>query len=77
MHEEKVVSLPGSGIGDSMEVDGGGINLPQLQERFSLEYTNLYMKIADTARQQSNYAVCHKYLQLTERAINEVRRWVH
>ena len=67
---------------DSMEVDGegegegegevGGVNLPQLQEQFSLEYTNLYMKIADTARQQSNYAVCHKYLHLAERAINEV-----
>ena len=69
---------------DSMEVEGegererergvvmGGGHLPQLQEQFSLEYTHLYMKIADTARLQSNYAMCHKYLHLTEQAINDV-----
>ena len=56
-----------------MEVDGGGVNLPLLQKRFSLEYTKLYMKMAAVARQQSNYAVCHKYLSLTEKAINDVR----
>ena len=56
-----------------MEVEGGGVSLPQLQERFSLEYTKLYMKIAAVARQQSNYAVCRKYLGLTETAINEVQ----
>lgn len=61
-----------SGLGDSMEVDGGAVDLGRLQERFSLEYTNLYIKIADVARQQSNYAVCCKYLGLTEKAINEV-----
>ena len=61
-----------SGLGDSMEVDGGAVSLPLLQERFSLEHTNLYMKIATIARQQSNYAVCRKYLGLTERAIKEV-----
>ena len=61
-----------SGVGDSMEVDGGGVSVPLLQERFSMEYTKLYMKIATIARQQSNYAVCRKYLGLTEKAINEV-----
>lgn len=55
-----------------MEVDGGGVSLPLLQERFSLEYTKLYMKIATVARQQCNYAVCRKYLSLTEKAINDV-----
>ena len=68
----RVFLLLHRGVGDSMDVDGGGVSLPQLQKRCSLEYTNLYMKIADTARQQSNYAVCRKYLQLTEQAINEV-----
>ena len=63
-----------SGLGDSMEVEGGGVSLPQLEERFSLEYTKLYMKIAAVARQQSNYAVCRKYLGLTETAINEVHK---
>lgn len=55
-----------------MEVDGGAVDLGRLQERFSLEYTNLYVKVADVARQQSNYSVCCKYLGLTEKAINEV-----
>ena len=55
-----------------MEVDGGGVSLPQLRDRFSQEYIKLYMKIASTATQQSNYAVCHKYLSLTEKAIKDV-----
>ena len=55
-----------------MEVDGGGVSLPQLRQRFSLEHTKLYLKMADVARQQSNYSVCHKYLRLTEKAINDV-----
>ena len=58
-------------------VDGGGVetgvHLPALKERFSREFTNLYLRIADSARQQSNYAVARKYLHLTERAISEVR----
>lgn len=66
------ISAVCSGLGDSMEVDGGAVDLGRLQERFSLEYTNLYVKVADVARQQSNYAVCCKYLGLTEKAINEV-----
>jgi DNA-dependent protein kinase catalytic subunit len=59
------------GLGDSMEVDGGSVNLTLLQERFSLEYTKLYMKIAAVARQHSNYAVCRKYLGLTETAVKK------
>ncbi len=50
-----------------------GVSLPALKERFSREFTNLYLRIADSARQQSNYAVARKYLHLTERAISEVR----
>ena len=74
-------STSGTATGTSQSlangVDGGrvetGIHLPSLKERFSREFTNLYLRIADSARQQSNYAVARKYLQLTERAINEVR----
>lgn len=57
---------------DSMEVGGVGVDLPALRERFSQEYTSLYLRVADSARLQSNYAVATKYLQLTEKAINEV-----
>ena len=59
-----------------MEVDGeggGGVNLSSLQQLFSREYTHLYLKMADTARLQSNYAVAKRYLQLTEAAVGEVR----
>ena len=58
---------------DSMEVDGSqGVDLPTLQERFSREITTLYLRVADSARQQSNYAVATRYLKLTESAIKEV-----
>ena len=58
---------------DSMEVDGSeGVDLPTLQERFSREITTLYLQVADSARQQSNYAVATRYLKLTESAIKEV-----
>ena len=66
---------------ESMEVDGEGgggggggvVNLSSLQQRFCREYTGLYLKMADTARVQSNYAVATRYLKLTETAIGEVR----
>ena len=61
---------------DSMEVDGeegGAVDLSSLQQLFSQEYTHLYLKIADTARLQNNYAVAKRYLQLTEAAVGEVR----
>ena len=65
--------LGGSSTSDSMEVDGaGGGDLLALQNRFSREFTTLYLKMSDSARLQSNYAVARKYLQLTERAIDEV-----
>ena len=62
-----------------MEVDGdggggGGVDLSSLQQLFSREYTGLYLKMADTARVQGNYAVAKRYLQLTEAAVGEVRR---
>ena len=59
-----------------MEVDGeggGGVDLSSLQQLFSQEYTRLYLKMADTARVQSNYVVAKKYLQLTEAAVSKVR----
>ena len=57
---------------DPMETFRAGVNIAALQERFSREFTSLYLKVADSAQLQSNYAVARKYLQLTERAINEV-----
>ena len=59
---------------DSMEVDGAlaSFDLTALQRKFSREYTNLYLKIAHSARLQSNYPVATKYLKLTESALNEV-----
>ena len=60
-----------------MEEDGGGVSLPKLQKRFSLEHTNLCLKMAAVSRQQFNYAVCHKYLSLAERAINDVCMYVY
>jgi hypothetical protein len=61
-----------------MEVDGDGggdgrVDLTSLQQLFSREYTGLYLKMAETARVQSNYAVAKWYLQLTEAAVGEVR----
>ena len=57
-----------------MEVDGAlaSFDLTALQRKFSREYTNLYLKIAHSARLQSNYPVATKYLKLTESALNEV-----
>ena len=56
-----------------MEVDSSqGVDLPTLQERFSREITTLYLRVADSACQQSNYAVATRYLKLTESAIKEV-----
>lgn len=48
------------------------MDLSSLQQMFSLEFTRLYLKMADSARQQCNYAVTTKYLKLTEAAITEV-----
>ena len=65
---------------ESMEVDGeedGGVNLASLNRTFSREYTYLYLKMADTARLQGNYAVARRYLQLTENAIGEVSACTH
>ncbi len=56
---------------DSMEVDGEG-SLSVLTTKFSQEFTQLYLKMADSARQQSNYAVATRYLKLTEKAVKEV-----
>ena len=63
-----------------MEVDGEGggkVNLSALQQLFSREYTCLYLKMANTARLQNNYAVAKRYLQLTEAAVSEVRKMVN
>ena len=54
-----------------MEVDGEG-SLSILTTKFSREFTQLYLKMADSARQQSNYAVATRYLKLTEKAVKEV-----
>ena len=59
-----------------MEVDGEGggrVDLSALQQNFCREFTCLYLKMANTARLQSNYAVAKRYLQLTEAAVGEVR----
>ena len=50
--------------------------LEALRDIFSREFTRLYLKLADSARQQTNYAVAYKYLQLTESAIADVSRWL-
>lgn len=64
-----------SSLADSMEVDGEGgrVDLTALQQIFSREFTCLYLKMANTARLQCNYAVAKRYLQLTEAAVGEVR----
>lgn len=49
----------------------GGMDLTSLQNQFSLEFTQLYLQMARSARLQSNYAVAMKYLHLTEAAIME------
>jgi len=60
-------------VTDSMEVDGAeGVDLSSLREKFSREFTTLYLRVAGSACQQSNYAVAIRYLKLTESAINEV-----
>ncbi|XP_064405997.1 DNA-dependent protein kinase catalytic subunit-like isoform X2 [Halichondria panicea] len=56
---------------DSMEVDGSEGSLSVLTTQFSREFTQLYLKMADSARQQSNYAVATRYLKLTEKAVKE------
>ena len=58
-----------------MEVDGdseGLVDLSSLQQLFCREFASLYLKMADTARLQCNYAVAKRYLQLTEAAVGEV-----
>ena len=61
-----------------MEVDSSqGVNLPTLQERFSREITTLYLRVADSACEQSNYAVATRYLKLTESAIKEVAKVIN
>ena len=61
-----------------MEVDSSqGVDLPTLQERFSREITTLYLRVADSACQQSNYAVATRYLKLTESAIKEVDKVIN
>ena len=56
-----------------MEVDTPGTStLMTMQTRFSREFTNLYLKIAESARKQNNYAVATRYLKLTEKAAREV-----
>ncbi len=55
-----------------MEVDGSEGSLSVLTTQFSREFTQLYLKMADSARQQSNYAVATRYLKLTEKAVKEV-----
>eukprot|EP00731_Ephydatia_muelleri_P036866 Em0341g3a len=59
----------GTSSADQMEVDGTGegVSLSMLQQLFSREYIQLYLRIASTATAQSNYAVARRYLQLTER----------
>jgi hypothetical protein len=39
-----------------------------------MEYTQLYLKMAHSARLQFNYTVATKYLKLTEAAITQVSR---
>ena len=59
-----------------MDVDeegGSQIDLTSLQQLFCREFASLYLKMADTARLQCNYAVAKRYLQLTEAAVGEVR----
>ncbi len=58
-----------------MEVDGSEGSLSVLTTQFSREFTQLYLKMADSARQQSNYAVATRYLKLTEKAVKEVSIW--
>ena len=70
------IYLSASSAPNSMEVDGeggGAVDFSSLQQLFSREYTHLYLKMADTARLQNNYAVAKRYLQLTEAAVGEVR----
>ncbi len=55
-----------------MEVDGSEGSLSVLTTQLSREFTQLYLKMADSARQQSNYAVATRYLKLTEKAVKEV-----
>ena len=57
-------------LDDSQEA--GGVDLSALQNSFSLEFIHLYLKMANSARIQSNYFVATKYLHLTETAILEV-----
>eukprot|EP00731_Ephydatia_muelleri_P028749 Em0020g393a len=63
----------GTSSADQMEVDGTGegVSLSMLQQLFSREYIQLYLRIASTATAQSNYAVARRYLQLTEKAAIE------
>ena len=76
-HTYLILLSPNSSVSKlavSMDTDtnGAAVNLDTLQERFSREFTNLYLKISNSARLQSNYAVATRYLQLTEAAIKEV-----
>ncbi len=57
---------------DSQGGESSMVDLTSLQNRFSMEFTRLYLQTARSARLQSNYAVATKYLQLTEAAITEV-----
>ena len=68
----RFVSPGHSSMSDSEDPSSKSVDLSSLQSLFSLEFTKLYLKIADSARQQYNYAVTTKYLQLTEAAITEV-----
>ena len=57
---------------DDSEGPSSGVDLDSLQAMFCLEYTQLYLRMAHSARLQSNYAVATKYLKLTEAAITQV-----
>ena len=57
---------------DDSEGPSSGVDVDSLQAMFCLEYTQLYLRMAHSARLQSNYAVATKYLKLTEAAITQV-----
>jgi len=61
-------------LDDSQEGVAHQETLASLQEKFSREFSELYLKLADSAQQQMNYAVAYKYLHLTESAVAKVKK---
>ncbi|EDV28309.1 uncharacterized protein TRIADDRAFT_20924, partial [Trichoplax adhaerens] len=72
-------------LNDSMEIDGEDrviYTFPVLKKRIAEEEVSLYLKLADTARLQSNYPVAIKHLRQTLYHINQVNelltvKWTH